>query len=329
MIGPMDEYLIHQIVAPVARVVSDDPHWQDRFYFNFIDPAKQLAGILGMGVFPNRNHFHGILNVVADDKLICKSYLRPLDNDRHRIYAESLHVEVREPLRRWDLKLDEPDLNVALDISFAGRGDPFEFEVITWERDGVRVWDQCHYTQAGEYEGTLRVGDRSIDRLVGIRDRSWGIRDMFRLDLWIWISANFENYWLTAWLGQTGSGDVIAVDGAICGDDGSRDKIESLDYEIRFLADLRTPASSSYSIQTASGRKLNLSARALHTIYVTLENGIYDLSDKKVLQERDRSTVIFDQVQNFDIAGDAGLGVIEFFVMGGCHKYPETWRPMR
>ena len=329
MIGPMDEYLIHQIVAPVAKVVSDDPNWQDRFYFNFIDPAKKLSGLLGMGVFPNRNHLHGVLNMVAGDKLICKNYFRELENDRHRIYTGSLQVDVIKPLQEWRLKLDEPDLDVALDLSFTGRGEPFEFGVITWEREGVKVWDQCHYTQAGEYEGTLRAGDRSTDRLVGIRDRSWGIRDMSRIDFWIWISANFEDYWLTAWLGETSSGDLISVDGAVCADDGSRDKIESMTYDIEFLQDLRTPASSSYLFKTASGRELKLSSRALQTIYVSIEDGIYDLADNEVLVERDRGTFIFDQVQEFDIDGDSGVGIIEFFVVGGCHKYPEKWGDTR
>ena len=326
MIGPMDEYLIHQIVAPVSNVVSDDPNWQDRFYFNFIDPDNQVAGLLGMGVFPNRDHFHGVLNIVTDTKLICRNYFRQLENDRHRIYAGSLRIDVIEPLHKWSLKLDEPDLDVELDLSFAGRGEPFEFGVITWERDGVIVWDQCHYTQAGQYDGTLRVGDRSTGRLMGIRDRSWGVRDMSRIDFWIWISANFEDYWLTAWLGETSSGDLISVDGAICADDGTRDKIESMSYDITFLQGSRTPALSSYLLKTESGRELKLSARPSQTIYVSIHDGIFDLAKEQVLGEKDRDTVIFDQVQEFDIDGDSGLGIIEFFVMGGCHKYPKTWR---
>ncbi|RJP68052.1 MAG: hypothetical protein C4532_13525 [Candidatus Abyssobacteria bacterium SURF_17] len=329
MIGPMDEYLIHQIVAPVAKVVSDNPNWQDRFYFNFIDPEKRLAGILGMGVFPNGNFFQGILNIVADEKLICRNYFRPLENDRHQIHAGSLRIEVAEPLRKWDIKLDEPDLNVSLNLGFTGRGEAYEFDAIKWEKNGAIVWNQCHYTQAGAYGGLLRVGDRTITRLVGIRDRSWGIRDMFQLDFWIWISANFDRYWLTAWLGETSAGDLIAVDGAVCGDDGSRERIVSLDYDIAFVKGLRTPASSSYRIQTETGRTMRLSARALQTIYVSLIDGIYDLTDRQILAEKDESTIIFDQVQEFDLDGDSGLGLIEFFVMGGCHKYPDTWNARR
>ena len=329
MIGPMDEYLIHQAVAPIAQVASDDPNWQDRFYFNFIDPQKELAGLLGMGVFPNRNVFQGVLNIVTDEKLICRNYFRQLENDRHLIRSGSLQIDIREPLKKWDLKLDEPDLDVALELSFAARGKPYEFDKISFEEGGIKAWEQCHYTQAGEYAGKLKVGDHSPTRLIGVRDRSWGIRDMFNLDFWIWISANFEDYWLTAWLGETASGDIITVDGAICDDDGTKDTIKSMTHQIEFVPDLRTPSWSRYSIETASGRKLELSARALQTIYVSIQDGIFDLSDRGVLEEKDGDTFIFDQVQEFDIDGDSGLGIIEFFVMGGCHSYPEKWKSMR
>jgi len=329
MIGPADEYFCHQIVAPATQVASADRNWQDRFYFNFNDPAQELSGILAMGFFPNLNLFQGILNLAAGDKLICKNYFRPINNDRLRVWAGSLQVEVKEPMRRWNLKLNEPGLKVALDLAFTGRGEPFEFGVISWEREGVKVWDQCHYTQAGEFSGTLQVGDRSWHRLKGVRDRSWGIRNLAQLDFWIWISANFENFWLTAWLGETRAGQLITIDGAVCGDDGSRDQIKSLTYEIGFRPGMRTPASSSYLITTASERKFRLSARALHTIYVSIHNGIYDLADPKVLSERDRTTQIFDQTQEFDLEGSAGIGMIEFFVMGGCPNYPETWPAMR
>jgi hypothetical protein len=329
MIGPADEYFMHQIVAPANKVASKDRNWQDRFYFNFIDPAKSLSGILAMGFFPNMNLFQGVLNIAREEKLICKNYFRQMGADRLNVNAGSMRVDIVEPLEKWNLNLDEPDLDIAMELLFTGRSQPYEFDVISWQDKGETVWDQCHYTQAGEFTGTLKQGDLKLDKLVGIRDRSWGIRNMARLDFWIWISANFDNSWLTAWLGQTADGEIINVDGALCPDNEERDKISSLDYEIEFLPSMRTPESSSFAIETASGRKLNLKAKALHTIYVSIHNGILDLADKKVLEERDRTTQIFDQTQTFDLEGQTGLGMVEFFVMGGCKKYPETWRNLR
>ena len=62
---------------------------------------------------------------------------------------------------------------------------------------------------------------------------------------------------------------------------------------------------------------------------MSLNDGIFDLGDKAVLSEMDQSTIIFDQVQDFVIDGNAGLGIIEFFTMGGCHRYPQVWAAMR
>jgi hypothetical protein len=329
MIGPADEFFVHQITAPLEKVASDNPHWQDRFYFNFIDPDKRLSGILAMGFFPNMKIFQGILNAAVDDKLICKNYFRPIGNDRLNVHAGSLEIAVKEPLKSWTMKLDEPDLDFTLDLTFTGRTDPHEFERITFERDGESVWDQCHYTQCGKFSGTLKAGGLDLTNLVGVRDRSWGIRNMAKIDFWIWISANFDDCWLTAWLGQTAQGEIINADGALVSDDGSKDEIKSIDYEIEFMPGMRTPASSSYSIGTESGRKLSLTARRLHTLYVTILNGALDLSDEKVLEEKDRTTQIFDQTQVFDLDGSPGVGMAEFFTMGGCHQYPEVWKSMR
>jgi len=329
MIGVADEYFVHQMVAPLNKVESDNPHWQDRFYFNFNDPAKKLSGILAMGFFPNSNIFQGIMNLSVGGKLICKNYFRPLGADRLNVRAGSLEIDVVEPLQSWSIKLDEPDLGVAMDLVFNGRTEPYEFERITWEEGGETVWDQCHYTQAGEFTGSLKAGGVELKKLIGIRDRSWGIRNMGKLDFWIWISANFDDCWLTAWLGQTADGKIINIDGAVTNDDGSRDLIKSIDYDIEFRQGMRTPASSSYAIKTESGKTLSLEAAAIHDIYVSIHNGTFDLTDEKVLADRDKNTLIFDQGQEFKLDGAPGVGLIEFFTIGGCHKYPDVWNKRR
>ncbi|HLC29106.1 MAG TPA: hypothetical protein VJL07_06650 [Dehalococcoidia bacterium] len=37
MVSRFDEHLVHQTEQPLARVASDHPQWQDRFYFSIHD----------------------------------------------------------------------------------------------------------------------------------------------------------------------------------------------------------------------------------------------------------------------------------------------------
>jgi len=327
----MDEWLIHQVPRPIQQVHSDHPHWQDRFYFNFMTPDGQSAGLLGLGAFPNMGGMQGILNLVHGESLYCVNYFRPLQNDRESIRFPSLQVDILEPMESWRLRLAEPRYELDLDLTFQGRGSPFAFEPIYWERDGEAVWDQFHYTQAGTYRGEIRRGQERLGGLAGIRDRSWGVRDMRNLDFWIWISANFPSFWITAWLSEDGEGNRICLDGAITnpGAPEQRRRITDLDYEIAFRPGTRSPARSRFRLHLGDGAAVTLEAEAGATIPVTLQEGVYPLDDPGKIRELEASAMILDQAQRFSCQGEDGVGLIEYFVLGGCKRYPDNWPSMR
>ena len=80
--------------------------------------------------------------------------------------------------------------------------------------------DQLHYTQSGRYEGSFSLDGETFTDLVGMRDRSWGVRDMAKVPVWHWLSAQFESFCVSAWLWETPEGDVIHCDGAIIPEEG-------------------------------------------------------------------------------------------------------------
>src|SRR3954451_7054215 len=54
MIGPLDEYPIHQAPLPVTRVASSDRNFYDRCYFNAMDTASgDTMLVTGLGYYPN------------------------------------------------------------------------------------------------------------------------------------------------------------------------------------------------------------------------------------------------------------------------------------
>ncbi|WP_235738504.1 hypothetical protein [Nocardioides alcanivorans] len=53
MIGPLDEFPLHQAPLPMAWVASSDRNFYDRWYFNAHDRSGEVVWILGAGYYPN------------------------------------------------------------------------------------------------------------------------------------------------------------------------------------------------------------------------------------------------------------------------------------
>jgi len=330
MISVMDEYLVHQIESTVDHVASTDVNWQDRFYFNFLDRQGRFSGLLGYGAYPNRNIQEGVFRAVCDNKLYIANFTRTVNHDREKIFADGLAVNVVEPMKKWRVSFDLKDPAVKADLEFSGRNVPYEFVPIFHRRNGQVVWNQVHYTQAGSYTGSVSIGGQTFTDLVGIRDRSWGLRNIQELDLWIWVSANFGSYWLTAWHSETAAGKVICSDGAIMYDGKTEVvPIVHMEHDIQFEPGKRTPKSARYLLTDENGKRTEVLAQARDTIFVGLvPPGVVDLSDPGQLDMQDKTAGIFDQMQEFRVGSDVGRGLTEFLVVGGSEKYKDRWTAM-
>jgi hypothetical protein len=53
MLGPLDEYPIHQVPQPIAWPGSSDRNFYDRSYFNAHDRTGGIFLITGIGYYPN------------------------------------------------------------------------------------------------------------------------------------------------------------------------------------------------------------------------------------------------------------------------------------
>ena len=53
MLGPMDEYPVHQVPQPIAWPGSSDRNFYDRSYFNAHDRTGDIFVISGIGYYPN------------------------------------------------------------------------------------------------------------------------------------------------------------------------------------------------------------------------------------------------------------------------------------
>jgi hypothetical protein len=229
---------------------------------------------------------------------------------------------VVEPLSVWRLQLHDPDNAIEADLEFRVGFPPYEFKPIFWEKGGRVVAHQMHYTQGGAYEGSFRIGGKEMTNLIGLRDRSWGIRSLLDVDMWYWVSAQFPDYFITAWLWETKDGKPISMDGALVRAGGELRPFVSMGHDLELWSGTKRPKAASYALTDAEGKRLALSAEELSTICLAL--GVpthYEERDEETWGKAQAASLGFDQFCRFRCGDDVGYGLIEYMMTGGSQRY--------
>jgi len=321
VVSRFDEYLVHQTEQPLARVASDHPEWQDRFYFNIHDRNGEVAMMTGLGAYPNRNMMQGYIFAVQGGEHYASIQVRASDNDREVMNAGSLSFSVVEPLKSWRLEVADEAQGVHGSLEFRARCPLYTFSPIHWRNGESLVVNQLHYTQAGVYEGSLTIGDRTFTDLIGMRDRSWGVRDMARVPFWVWVSAQFEEFCISAWLWETPEGEVIHADGAIVHESGEIRPVTGIEHELELWPGTKRPKAARYRLTMADGKVESLIASEVQTIFLAPGMARWADSDSEALKRADAAAFGFDQLCRFELDGETGSGIVEYMVTGGHRRY--------
>ena len=188
MLGPMDEYPIHQVPQPIAWPGSSDRNFYDRSYFNAHDRTGDIFIISGIGYYPNLGVKDAFLLVSrrgggrfgsGGDTQTAVHLSDVIDQDRLNQHVLGYRVDVQDPLHRLRITLDETQ-GIAADLTWNGLCDVVQ-EQPHLMRQGNRVTlDAQRFAQLGSWSGYLEIDGERIpvdpDTWIGSRDRSWGIR---------------------------------------------------------------------------------------------------------------------------------------------------------
>ena len=104
MIGPLDEYPIHQVPLPVGWAGSSDRNFYDRCYLNAHDRTGDIFVITGMGYYPNLGVKDAFFLVRRGDIQTAVHLSDVIDDDRLNQHVGNYRVEVRRPAAqapRW------------------------------------------------------------------------------------------------------------------------------------------------------------------------------------------------------------------------------------
>lgn len=310
-----------------------DLHWNESYYFNFIDPGTRIGGWTRMGILPNQESDIGALMLYAGgSRLLAAGRGGRAEVQGGRFVMEDLEYYCVEPLEKWRLRFsghmaDIEDSRrlyevspetlkatvVELELDFEGMSQCFDFknthpaalaEMIVGA--GTRFSDLrqvanvsgAHYEQAMRVSGTIKIGDETVPfRGSGQRDHSWGVRDWSAPRLWTWLTCQFPSG-LAFNLSRVAIASVDVFFGFVFRD-GVSCPLRRVELETEFEGDGLTQKTLRFKITDTGGRTIEVRGEALTVAPLKLD-------------ARGHRTLINEALTEYCLEGETGYGISEY-----------------
>ncbi|HVQ53055.1 MAG TPA: phosphotransferase, partial [Mycobacterium sp.] len=179
---------------------TDEPLWNESWYFDFADAGQGFGGWIRLGLYPNQRTAWinallcgpGMPTVALNDF----EAVLPDDPGAVRTDAIDLALEATEPLRTYRVKVrgrghahDDPaallrgeagrPVELTMDLVWTTAGTPYQYRITP------RYEIPCTVSGAVVVDGRELV----VDEVAGQRDHSWGVRDWWAMD-WVWSALH-------------------------------------------------------------------------------------------------------------------------------------------
>ncbi len=275
LIGPMDEFPIHQAPLPAARPVSSDRNFYDRCYFNAMDGQGERDGLMaitGLGYYPNLGVKDAYLLLRRGTTQTALHFSDAIDDHRLDQRVGPYRIEVAEPLQRLRIVVEETE-GIAADLTWEG-SFPAVQELPHLMLNGVRpTLDAQRFAQLGSWSGHILLDGGEIavtpERWMGSRDRSWGIRPVGEAEpagrpqdppmegfWWLYAPLRFEEYAVVVILQEDADGFRTLNDATRVWRDGRVEQLGWPRVEIDYLPGTRTPTGAVLRCTDGSGAPL-------------------------------------------------------------------------
>ncbi len=243
------------LAAESNHQVSNDPFWQESWYFNFSDPKNNVWGLTRIGYRPNKNKADGLLLAFIDgDAAILYPPVGCELSDEENVTIDSpklvrtkgLSYRCEATMACWRLITKNNSLDI--DLNFEARTPMYMFPALAGENTKKPASD--HYEQSGIVTGRIAYhGKQKVIEGTGQRDHSWGPRDWSGIGDWEWLSGQFESGWcFNFW--AVGSGAERTVTGFV----GYPEKnIAIIEGRIDWLGNPKKPMGAKVFLHLADG----------------------------------------------------------------------------
>ncbi len=287
MVGPMDEYPIHQLPQPVTWAGSSDRNFYDRCYLMAHDRTGDVMIISGLGYYPNlgvKDAFfmirrRGADGAVAGGETTVVHLSDLIDDDRLNPHVGNYRLDVVEPMNELHLVLAETD-GISADLTWRG-SHPVVTELPHVMRAGSRVTlNAQRFAQVGTWEGTITVDGETLtvdpETWVGTRDRSWGIRPSgesapagaplvpaFDGMWWLYLPLRFDDFSLVMIIQEEPNGFRNLNDCTRVWHDGRVEQLGWPRVDVHYAPGTRIPTGATITAGTQAGSDLTLEVESL------------------------------------------------------------------
>ncbi len=351
MIGPLDEYPLHQAPLPVAWAASSDRNFYDRCYLNAHDRTGDIFVITGAGYYPNLGTKAAFVLVRRGDEQTVVRLGDAIDADRLNQRVGPYRIEVVEPLKRLRVVLEETE-GVAMDLTWEGSFDVLQEQPHIMRTGGRITLDAQRFAQVGTWTGSITVDGEEIsvtpDRGVGTRDRSWGIRPVgepepagrpadppFEGMWWTYVPVRFDEFAIVLIMQEQPDGFRTLNDCTRIWKDGRVEQLGWPHVQVRYAPGTRTPTGASIDCTTPDRKAVRLEVESLLAVPLHVgagyggdpdwshgmwkgpgfaERATYDLTDPGIAGRFMFGVV--DHVARVTCDGVEGWGLFEHAAMG-------------
>jgi len=325
MIQKMNEFMIQQGQKPIGELLSNEIDWDNALYFFISDPApeRELALFCGFEIFPNRAIQRATYYIRHRGEQYRGMSIQALEGDIGSVLeSENFRFECLDPMSRWKISIDDPqnDLNVALE--FKARCLAYAFPHVRLAGAYADAIDQRHYTQSGRYSGVLRIGGERFQSLIGMKNRSWGIRHWNHLPMYHWLTAQFDEFSVNTWLFEDQQGAPLFADGAITTEKGEITRIVSVEQELELHeGSTKRVRARHLKLTTEEGEVLELEGREIGSIPLAVLPNRFSEANPEERAAAEEAALWFEQHTSFSLGDQRGIGFVENCVAPGCKKH--------
>jgi hypothetical protein len=204
----LPEPVVAEPLTPAAEdegphAPTDEPLWNESWYFDFADTQQGFGGWIRLGLYPNqRTAWINALLCGPDMPTIALNDFEavlPDDPGAVRTDAIDLALGAIEPLRTYRVKVrgrghahDDPaallrgeagrPVELTMDLVWTTAGTPYQYRITP------RYEIPCTVSGIVVVDGRELV----VDDAAGQRDHSWGVRDWWAMD-WVWSALHLDD----------------------------------------------------------------------------------------------------------------------------------------
>jgi hypothetical protein len=336
VVGPLDEYPLHQVPLPIGWAGSSDRNFYDRCYLNAHDRTGDIFLITGMGYYPNLGTKDAFLMVRRGDVQTAVHLGDSIDGDRLNQHVGNYRIEVVEPLKKLRVVLEETE-GMACDLTWEGSFDVLQEQPHVM-RAGSRVTlDAQRFAQVGTWSGTLSLDGEDVavtpDTWVGTRDRSWGIRPVgeaepagrpadppFEGMWWLYVPMRFEDFAVVLIMQESPDGFRVLNDCTRIWADGRVEQLGWPRVDIHYTPGTRVPTGATILCTSPSGTTVTLEVESRLAVPLHVGGGYGGDSDwtHGVWKGEGFTERVTYDVTSADVAGRVMFGVIDHVGRAEC-----------